>query len=243
MERTSSTKTFLQLATKREACSIDELHRWSIFLDLIASLFAWILGSHFAKSWTALTKAGGNVQKESNSSLMKPGMRVTRAQSTSWNPKVLKRDDCIATIVRHSSNRIAIASGDKDLNQMLEPDRVTILRKCKRNFGNLQCDWMTAARLKKDTGLAPNQWVDYQTLVGDSTDKIAGCKGVGPKAAKALLSSCGSLDAFYAKPFGANITKSARAKVLAFKPDREHVRSLVELRRDVPIEHYLEVTA
>src|SRR5205814_3658395 len=44
-------------------------------------------------------------------------------------------------------------------------------------------------------GVLPEQVPDYKALAGDASDKIPGAKGIGPKAASALLLKYGTLEA------------------------------------------------
>ena len=48
--------------------------------------------------------------------------------------------------------------------------------------------------LRQEWGVAPNQVVDYQALVGDSTDNVPGVPLIGPKAARDLLEKYGTLE-------------------------------------------------
>src|SRR5436305_5713890 len=43
-------------------------------------------------------------------------------------------------------------------------------------------------------GVLPEQVPDYKALAGDASDKIPGAKGIGPKAAAALLLQHGDLE-------------------------------------------------
>ncbi len=89
-------------------------------------------------------------------------------------------DDCLATLARYAvvaGGRAVLASPDKDLNQSLVPEAVVILRQFTLGADGLRAlDWWNAAGLEKHYGLRPSQWVDFQTLVGDSTDGVPGCR-------------------------------------------------------------------
>jgi DNA polymerase-1 len=50
------------------------------------------------------------------------------------------------------------------------------------------------AEVEEKMGVPPSQMADLLALMGDSSDNIPGCPGVGPKKAAALLLSYGSLD-------------------------------------------------
>lgn len=92
-------------------------------------------------------------------------------------------DDYLATLgrlCRESGLAVTLVSRDKDLGQLLRPGDEL---------------WDFAADLRLDVtgfrerfGVAPEQFADFQALVGDSIDDIPGVPGVGPKTAAQLLS-------------------------------------------------------
>ena len=51
------------------------------------------------------------------------------------------------------------------------------------------------AQVVERMGVLPEQVADYKALAGDASDKIPGAKGIGPKAAAALLLKYGTLEA------------------------------------------------
>lgn len=148
-------------------------------------------------------------------------------------------DDCIATltrIARSSGGRVLIASSDKDLRQLLESGTVTALTGYKREGSELvQRRWMTAAMVREDFGIDPDQWVDYQTMIGDKTDNVIGAHGIGPAAARRVLRACRSLDQYYDNPWPANLTAHQMAALEKFRGRYRTVRRLVQLRADVPL--------
>lgn len=59
----------------------------------------------------------------------------------------------------------------------------------------------------KKYGISPKQFIDYQSILGDSADNIPGVKGIGKVGAEKLLVEYQSLDNIYAniedvKPLG-----------------------------------------
>ncbi len=101
-------------------------------------------------------------------------------------------DDLIATLAARAQARqqpVVIVSRDKDLAQLLtEHDRLWDFA------GDV---WMDIAAVTQKFGVPPAQMLDYQALVGDAVDNIPGIKGVGPKAAVALLEYFGNLEAVF----------------------------------------------
>ncbi len=84
---------------------------------------------------------------------------------------------------------VVIASFDSDLFQLIG-DHVCILRYRGEKTVICDKDW-----LREKYGIAPEQYADFKTLVGDTSDNIKGVPGVGPKTAASLLQRFGSLDA------------------------------------------------
>ena len=69
-------------------------------------------------------------------------------------------------------------TSDKDCRQLIS-DRVTLLNIRKNQVFDRES-------LKDDWGIAPEQVVDFQALVGDSVDNVPGVPGVGRKTASRL---------------------------------------------------------
>ncbi|MHC4840919.1 MAG: 5'-3' exonuclease, partial [Planctomycetota bacterium] len=110
-----------------------------------------------------------------------------------WNIPVALRDgweadDVIATLSHKAADQgfdVRIISKDKDLKQLLT-DKIMMLDGSDDSlFG--------VADLDEQFGLTPDEFVELQTLAGDSVDNIPGAKGIGPKTAAALLREYGSL--------------------------------------------------
>lgn len=147
-------------------------------------------------------------------------------------------DDLLATLTivgRQRDARIVICSTDKDIRQLLDVGHVDQVLSCKRSGNVVDLEWMTATRVKQVYGVEPWQWVDYQTIVGDSVDCIKGADGIGEKVATKLLQTCHTLDAYYLNPWRVNLTQRQHNLLAKFRDEYKTVRRLVTLRRDVPI--------
>jgi 5'-3' exonuclease len=101
-------------------------------------------------------------------------------------------DDLIATLtvrLRNEGHEVVIVTGDKDLAQLVGPG-VRIL--------DLARDlWWEADGIPARLGVRADQVVDLLALTGDAVDNIPGVRGVGPKAAAALLKEFRNLEAIY----------------------------------------------
>ena len=89
----------------------------------------------------------------------------------------VEADDVIAylsnTLPQHPKDRAFIVSSDKDYLQLID-QQVIVYRPIQKEF-------YTEDTVKEKFGVAPNNFLLYKTLMGDSSDKIAGIKGLGPK--------------------------------------------------------------
>jgi DNA polymerase-1 len=98
-------------------------------------------------------------------------------------------DDVLATVARLTDERggeCFLVTADKDCRQLIT-DRVKVY--------NIRKDLvMDRAGLEAEWGVAPEQVVDFQALVGDSTDNVPGVPLIGPKLAQQLLKQYGTLE-------------------------------------------------
>jgi len=86
----------------------------------------------------------------------------------------------IATKMTVNADRVLVATGDKDLYQLVT-DKIRVVPVS----GNLNS--MGPDEVKGKTGVWPSQIVDWLALIGDNSDNIPGVPGVGPKTASRLL--------------------------------------------------------
>ncbi|HEY2882595.1 MAG TPA: DNA polymerase, partial [Pirellulales bacterium] len=138
-------------------------------------------------------------------------------------------DDVLATVARlvdQAGGNCLLVTGDKDCRQSIS-DRVGVF--------NLRKDIVfDAAALQEEWGVAPEQVVDFQTLVGDSVDNIPGVPLVGPKVAKEWLGRFGTLDNLLAH--ADELPKGKRKEnLLASREQLKVTRRLVRLHCEVPI--------
>lgn len=138
-------------------------------------------------------------------------------------------DDIIATIATQAHERgwrCLIVSPDKDCRQLLT-DRVQILNLRKQEIFGIP-------HLKETWGIAPEQVIDFQSMVGDSVDNVPGIPLIGPKIAQQLLEQYGTLDEILAHPDAVSGAKR-RENMVKYRDQALMSRQLVALRRDVPI--------
>lgn len=138
-------------------------------------------------------------------------------------------DDLLATVARIGSENcsdVILVTADKDARQLIS-DRVRLYNLRKES------DY-TAAELAADWGIRPEQVVDFQTLVGDSTDNVPGIPLIGPKSATTLLQQYETLENIFAHT---NELKGKKKENLENgRQQAEITRRLVQLDDQVPIE-------
>lgn len=143
-------------------------------------------------------------------------------------------DDLIATLtgrLLEEGHQVVIVSGDKDLAQLVGP-QVKI-------YDLARNDWWDEARVPAKLGVPAAQVADLLALTGDQADNIPGVRGVGPKAACALLSAFNDLEAIYdnldqVEHLPVRGARSLRRKLEDGRENAMLSRRLVELERQVP---------
>lgn len=149
---------------------------------------------------------------------------------TSYAKEGYEADDIIATLAKKAQKEgynVKIVSHDKDLYQLIS-NNIHMYDPIKR------VDIDKDACIKK-YGVTPEQFIDYQALVGDSADNVPGVKGVGAKTAQKLIEQFGSLDNIYEN---LDIAGTKRVKMLLSQDKESALRSkeLVTLKDDIKIE-------
>ena len=154
----------------------------------------------------------------------------------SFEEEGIEADDWIASQAVCATNAgadVVIASADKDFLQLVSP-RVGLLNPNDKS----EIIWK-AEQVRAKTGLAPEQVVDWLSLIGDAVDNIEGVPGVGPKTATDLLQQFGSIDNLYAR-LGEVKSDRIRASLQAAEANVRRNQKLIRLHTDLPCELDLE---
>jgi DNA polymerase-1 len=140
-------------------------------------------------------------------------------------------DDIMATVATAAAARgteVTLCTSDKDCRQLIG-DRVKMLNMRKKSV-------LDRAALMADWGVAPEQVIDFQTLVGDSVDNIKGVPGVGEKTAARLLQQYGTVDNLAAHVDEIKQPKlKENLKAFFSNGECEKCRKLVRLETNVPM--------
>ncbi len=99
-------------------------------------------------------------------------------------------DDFLAAAAHAWKGPVVVATSDRDAFQLVS-DRVTVLQPVR---GVSELTRVGPAEVRERYGVEPEQVPDFIALRGDSSDRIPGAPGVGPKKAADVLRQYGSLE-------------------------------------------------
>ena len=141
-------------------------------------------------------------------------------------------DDVIGTLAKQGEQdgfEVYMATPDKDYGQLVS-EHVFMYR--PRHTGGFEL--MGIKEVCDKYGLQnQHQVIDLLGLMGDASDNIPGCKGVGEKTAVALLQQFGSIDNMLAHTD--EIKGALRQKVESQVEEIKFSRFLATIRTDVPV--------
>ena len=141
-------------------------------------------------------------------------------------------DDVIGTLAHQAEDagfEVYMATPDKDYGQLVS-NHVFMYR--PRHTGGFEL--MGPQEVCAKYGLQrKEQVIDLLGLMGDASDNIPGCKGVGEKTAVALLQQFGSIDNMLANTD--QIKGALRQKVESQTEEIKFSRFLATIRTDVPL--------
>ena len=143
-------------------------------------------------------------------------------------------DDCIATLAtlaKKDGYETQIISHDKDLYQLIG-EGIYIFDYAKKQA-------ITQKECYEKFGVLPNDFIMYQSIVGDSSDNVPGIKGIGPKGAQSILAHFKSLESLYEnieKDYENIVSLLGKRTAGLIKEHKEQAfisRNLVTLRTDL----------
>ena len=147
-------------------------------------------------------------------------------------------DDVIGTLAKQAEKRGIITymmTPDKDYGQLVS-DTTFIYRP---KYGDKEFEVMGVERVKEKFGIENTlQVIDLLGLMGDSSDNIPGCPGVGEKTAQKLIAQFGSIENMLEKTD--ELKGAIKTKV---EENREKIlfsKFLATIKTDVPIELDME---
>lgn len=141
----------------------------------------------------------------------------------------VEADDVIATLARENCNShdaTRVITSDKDLMQLVSD--------CVFLYDGMKEREIRQPEVLEKFGVRPDQVIDVQSLMGDSSDNVPGVPGIGPKKASELINQFGSLDALYEH---LDEVKNERIRTL-LKDNKDSAyisKKLVTLKTDVDL--------
>ncbi len=143
----------------------------------------------------------------------------------------VEADDVIGTLARTAAGagmEVVIASSDKDLMQLVRDPSVRMWHTSRERL-------LDEAGVEEVFGVPPERVVEMLALMGDSSDNVPGCKGIGAKGAKDLVTRWGTVATMY-EHLEEITPPRARTALEAHRAEVELSRRLVTIDTAVPID-------
>jgi 5'-3' exonuclease len=144
-------------------------------------------------------------------------------------------DDVIATLSKSERGPIRIASGDRDLFQLVDDKKdvkIVYLAKGLSNHDLVDIDWIS-----KKYEIPGDRYALFAMIRGDASDGLPGLKGIGEKGAALIAKSFAQIQDVVqaAENEDELLPKTLAKKVLASKEYARIAPKLVNCALDVPI--------
>lgn len=142
-------------------------------------------------------------------------------------------DDVIGTLAQAWDGPVDVVTGDRDLFQLVDDDaQVRVLYTAR---GVSSADVVDAAWIRAKYGVEPQQYADFATMRGDTSDGIPGVAGIGEKTAATLLREFHDLDGIVAaaQDPDSSIKPRVRQSLLDTRELIDVMRQVVRVRDDV----------
>lgn len=141
-------------------------------------------------------------------------------------------DDSIASLAIKAESmgfEVRIISQDKDLYQLINKNIFLYDPVKNKDIRENEC-------IEK-FGVTPSEFIDFQSMVGDSSDNVVGIKGIGEKTAASLIKHFGSLEKIYENldKLDEVLKPAAINKIMQGKESAFISKQLVTLRKDLDI--------
>jgi len=146
-------------------------------------------------------------------------------------------DDVIGTLARKIPPGIDVfmMTPDKDYAQLVAKN----IFMYRPKYGSNDYDILGVEEVLEKYGLsAPEQMIDYLGLIGDKSDNIPGCPGVGDVTARKLLKQFGTIENLLSNTV--QLQGSLKTKIEENKDMILFSKFLATIKTDVPIEPNLE---
>ena len=179
-------------------------------------------------------------QREATPEVIKESVPIIKEILKAYNIPILEvkgyeADDVIGTLSGKASTLSNVVTymmtPDKDYGQLVN-DNVFIYRP---KYGDKEFEIMGINEVKNKFGISsPCQMIDLLGLMGDSSDNIPGCPGVGEKTAQKLISEYGSVENLL--DHTDELKGALKTRVEENKEKIKFSKFLATIKMDVPIE-------
>ncbi|HAU1321864.1 TPA: DNA polymerase I [Legionella pneumophila] len=186
-------------------------------------------GKTFRDEWYPEYKAHRPPMPQELSSQFQPLIQLLQAMGL---PLLIidgvEADDVIGTLAKQATKQsipVVISTSDKDMAQLVN-EHVSLIN----TMSNYSMD---IDGVKEKFGVAPEQIIDYLTLIGDTVDNIPGVEKCGPKTAVKWLTEYRTLDNLiaHANEIGGKIGEYLRASI----PHLPLSKKLVTIKTDLDL--------
>jgi DNA polymerase-1 len=147
----------------------------------------------------------------------------------------VEADDVIGTLAQRAAAagfEVVIASTDKDLMQLVSDPAIKMWHTRLERL-------LDEKGVEEVFGVPPAKVGEVLALMGDSSDNIPGCPGIGEKGARELIATWGSVDAIYEHLD--EVTPPRAHKALAeHRSEVELSRELIRIRTDLKLREELD---
>lgn len=142
-------------------------------------------------------------------------------------------DDVIGSVCQQWPGPVDIATGDRDLFQLVT-ERRRVLYTARGVKAHQIVD---EASVRAEYGIEPWQYVDFAVLRGDPSDGIAGVRGIGAKTAARLLGQFSDLAGIIeaAADDDSDLSPAIRRNLLAAGSYLDAAAKVIRVRDDLPI--------
>ncbi len=143
-------------------------------------------------------------------------------------------DDIIGTLARKAEEKgfkTFMMTPDKDYAQLVT-ENILIYKPGKSGSGH---EIWGVDEVKSNFGIdSPQQMIDILGLMGDSSDNIPGCPGIGPMNASRLIGEFGSIDGIYSHL--GQLKGKQKENLVEYEEQVRLSRKLATIILDVPVE-------
>lgn len=178
-------------------------------------------------------------QREETPEVIRESVPIIKDIISAYNIPLLEvagfeADDVIGTLAKQASKagfEVFMMTPDKDYAQLVD-ENIFIY---KPKYGSSDFEILGVERVKEKYGLSdPLQIIDLLGLMGDKSDNIPGCPGVGEKTAQKLIEEYGSIENLLENT--SQLKGALKEKIEQNKDMILFSKFLATIKIDVPIE-------